>query len=81
MDCGGKRSATPLFEPEGSSFKLVVSSCVRKRRRKMELKAGPGRFATSYCSDGAVQNVATPAEVPWGETIILHFCPSWPTHF
>ena len=30
---------------------------------------------------GAVQNVATPAEVPWGETMILHFCPSRLTHF
>ena len=43
-----KRSATPLFELEGSSLKLVVSSCVRKRCRKMELKDEPGRFATSF---------------------------------
>ena len=65
MDCGGKRSATPLFEPEGSSFKLVVSSCVRKRRRKMELKEGPGRFATSF---------ALPAQ-----SIMLPQHPSWPS--
>ena len=47
MDCGGKRSATPLFEPEGSSLKLVASSWVRKRRGASlptAVQDGSGRF-------------------------------------
>ena len=50
MDCGGMRSPTPLFEPEGSFLKFVGSSCVRKRRGASlptAVQDAPGRLVPS----------------------------------
>ena len=62
-----------------SQARGVIVSAKAPSQDGTEGRAGPLR--DQLCSAGAVQNVATSAEVPWGETMILHFCPSRLTHF